>query len=95
MGAIALAVGIIGLGAVGAAVIVFTVIRRRRTSGTGSAGPHSGTYPQSLGYPPQQPFQLPTQQQYPATAPNQRHLTPPGQPLQHPNPYAQQPPHQG
>jgi hypothetical protein len=93
MGAIVLVVGIIGVGAVIAAVIVFAVTRSRRSSGNGS--PAGGTYPQNMGYPPQQPMYPPAQQPYPSTAPNQGYPTPPGQPPQHPNPYPQQPPYQG
>lgn len=92
MGAIVLVVGIIGVGAVIAAVIVFAATRSRRSSGNGS--PAGGTYSQNVGYPPQQPFSPPAQQPYSPT-PHQGYPNSPGQPPQQPNPYAQQPPHQG
>ena len=67
--------------------ILFVVIRSRRGGGNGGPGsgggaPHHPTYPAA-------------QQQYPNSAPNQGFPAPPGQSPQHPNPYAQQPPHQG
>lgn len=92
MGAIALVIGVIGFGAVIAAVVAFVVIRSRRTSSNG------GPYPQNVGYSPQQPTYAPAQQPYP-TSPNQGYgypaPAPAVQPPQHPNPYAQQPPSHG
>ncbi|MEY9994723.1 hypothetical protein ABIE67_006755 [Streptomyces sp. V4I8] len=85
MGAIVLILGVIGVGAVIAASVVFAVMRGRRNSGRGPAGP--GTYPQNMGYPPQQPFPQPAQRPYPPT-PYQGYPNPPGQP-------PQQPPYQG
>ncbi|MCT9079469.1 S8 family serine peptidase [Streptomyces fulvoviolaceus] len=74
--------------------ILFVVIRSRRNRGGG--GPRSGgggNPPYGTGYPPQPPTGY---QQYPNTAPpNHGYPTPPGQSPQQPNPYAQQPPHQG
>lgn len=93
MGLIALAVGVVGLGAVIAAVTVFAVIRSRRNSGNG--GPINGSYPQNMGYPPHQPMYPTAQQPYLTAAPNQGFPTPPGQPQQNPNPYTQQPPYPG
>lgn len=73
--------------------ILFVVIRSRRNGGSGSPSPGgSGNPPYGTGYPPQPPTGY---QPYPNTAPNQGYPTPPGQSPQHPNPYAQQPPHQG
>jgi hypothetical protein len=74
--------------------ILFAVIRSRRNRGGGGPGPGSGggTPPHGTGYPPQPPTGY---QSYPNAAPNQGYPTPPGQSPQHPNPYAQQPPHQG
>ncbi|MET9832331.1 type VII secretion-associated serine protease mycosin [Streptomyces sp. NPDC006385] len=75
--------------------IAIAVIRSRRNGGNGgNGGPGSGggTPPAGTGYPPQPPTGY---QQYPNTAPNQGYPMPPGQSPQHPNPYAQQPPHQG
>ncbi|OAH10726.1 hypothetical protein [Streptomyces jeddahensis] len=94
MGAIVLVVGIIGIGAVIAAVVVFAAMRGRRNSVTGPVNPGAGTYPQHMGYPPQQPIHPPAQQPYPPT-PYQGYPTPSGQPPQYPNPYAQQPPNPG
>ncbi|MCX4588824.1 hypothetical protein OG819_03410 [Streptomyces sp. NBC_01549] len=68
--------------------IVIVVIRNRRNGGNGGPGSGGGVSSQGLGYPP-------TQQPYPNSAPNQGYPAPPGQSPQHPNPYAQQPPHQG
>jgi len=88
MGAIVLLVGVIGLGAVIAAVT-----RSRRTSmNSGLAG---GAYSQHVGYPPQQPMPF-AQQSYPTSAPNQGYGYPgsSAQLPQHHNPYAQQPPYQ-
>ncbi|MFI7404705.1 type VII secretion-associated serine protease mycosin [Streptomyces sp. NPDC049541] len=95
MGAIVLLVGIIGFVVVIAAVTVVVVTRSRRNSMNG--GPPGGTYPQSLGYPPQQVIPPAGQHQYPAPPPNQGYgyPTPPAQPPQHANPYSQQPPYQG
>lgn len=91
MGLIVLVVGVIGLGAVFGAIVVFAVLRSRRNSTAGQVGP--STYPQNTGYSPQQPIYQSVRQTYP-TAPNQGHLAPPMEHLQHPNPYIQQPPHQ-
>ncbi|MFJ7078887.1 S8 family serine peptidase [Streptomyces sp. NPDC098781] len=69
--------------------ILFAVLRSRRNGGNGGPGSGGGTPPHGTGYPPQPPTgyqQYPNQGGYPA---------PPGQAPQHPNPYAQQPPHQG
>ena len=92
MGAIVLLIGVIGLAVVIAAV-VFAVTRSRRNSRM--RGPVGGTYPQNMGYPPQQGMS-PAQPPYSAPVPNQGYgyPTPPAQPPQHPNPYAQQPPYQ-
>ena len=79
MGAIALVVGLIGFGAVIAAIVVFAVPRSRRNSGNGAFV--NGTYPQNMGYPP-------AQQLYPSVL-NQGYPAPPGPPSQHPNPYNQ------
>jgi type VII secretion-associated serine protease mycosin len=73
-------------------VILFVVIRSRRNGGSGGPGSGGGIPPHGTGYPPQPPTGY---QSYPNTAPNQGYPTPPGQSPQHPNPYAQQPPHQG
>ncbi|MGN9761249.1 S8 family serine peptidase [Streptomyces sp. SD31] len=72
--------------------IAIAVIRSRRNGGNGGPGSGGGTPPAGTGYPPQPPTGY---QQYPNTAPNQGYPTSPGQSPQHPNPYAQQPPHQG
>ena len=72
--------------------IVFAVIRSRRNRGSGGPGNGGGMPPHGTGYPPQPPTSY---QQYPNTPPYQGYPTPPGQAPQHPNPYAQQPPHQG
>lgn len=72
--------------------IAIAVIRSRRNGGNGGPGSGGGTPPHGTGYPPQPPTGY---QQYPNTPPNQGYPTPPGQSPQHPNPYAQQPPHQG
>ncbi|MCI3277885.1 S8 family serine peptidase [Streptomyces cylindrosporus] len=68
--------------------IVFAVIRSRRNgSGNGGPGPGGGTPSHGAGYPPQPPTSY---QQYPNTPPNPGgYPTPPGQPPQHHNPYAQ------
>lgn len=95
MGAIVLVVGVIGLGAVVGAVVVFAVLRSRRNSGAGQLSPGAGTYPQNVGHPPQQAVYPTPQQAYPTAAPNQGYPTSPGQLPQHPNPYTQQPPYQG
>lgn len=89
--------GILLIAGIAAAVIVlgvvFAVIRSRRNRGSGGSGPGGGGMPpHGTGYPPQPPTGY---QQYPNTPPNQGYPTPPGQSPQHPNPYAQQPPHQG
>lgn len=96
MGAIVLIVGVVGIGAVIAVVVALIAMRRRRSSGSGPIGPGAGAPPQNMGYPPQQPYLATPNQGYPNTAPNQGYPTPPGQPPQQLNPYAQQPPpHQG
>ncbi|WP_328878858.1 S8 family serine peptidase [Streptomyces sp. NBC_00299] len=82
-----IAVAVVAIG------ILFAVLRNRRNGGNG--GPDSGgggTPPHGTGNPPQPPTGY---QQYPNTAPNQGYPAPPGQSPQNPNPYAQQPPHQG
>ncbi|MER5510334.1 S8 family serine peptidase [Streptomyces sp. NPDC002766] len=90
--------GILLIAGIAAAVIVlgvvFAVIRSRRNRGSGGpgSGPGGGMPPHGTGYPPQPPTGY---QQYPNTPPSQGYPTPPGQSPQHPNPYAQQPPHQG
>lgn len=89
-GSILLIAGIVG--AVVVIGILFAVLRSRRNGGSGGPGSGGGTPAQGTGYPPQPPTGY---QQYPNTAPNQGYPTPPGQSPQHPNPYAQQPPHQG
>ncbi|MCX4457229.1 S8 family serine peptidase [Streptomyces sp. NBC_01728] len=72
--------------------ILFAVIRSRRNRGGGGPGSGGGNPSYGTGYPSQPPTGY---QPYPNTAPNQAYPTPPGQSPQHPNPYAQQPPHQG
>ncbi|WP_328422746.1 S8 family serine peptidase [Streptomyces sp. NBC_00443] len=73
--------------------ILFVVLRNRRNGGSGRGpGSGGGSPPHGTGNPPQPPTGY---QQYPNTAPNQGYPTPPGQSPQQPNPYAQQPPHQG
>jgi type VII secretion-associated serine protease mycosin len=72
--------------------ILFAVIRSRRNRGSGGPGSGGGNPSYGTGYPPQPPT---GNQPYPNTAPNQGYPTPPGHSPQHPNPYAQQPPHQG
>lgn len=94
VGAIVLILGIIGIGAVIATIVVFTVMRGRRNSGTSPVNSGAGTYSPHVGYSPQQPVYPPAQQPYPST-PHQGYPTPPGLPPQYPNPYMQQPPHQG
>ncbi|WP_254389572.1 type VII secretion-associated serine protease mycosin [Streptomyces sp. AC550_RSS872] len=89
-GSILLIAGIAG--AVVVIGILFAVIRSRRNGGNGGPGSGGGTPPHGTGYPPQPPTGY---QQYPNTAPNQGYPMPPGQSPQHPNPYTQQPPHQG
>lgn len=83
MGAIVLAVGVIGLGAVIGAVVVFTVIRGRNSE---NKAPFGGSYSQNMGYPPQYPT---GRQPYPNADSSHGYATPPGQSPQHPNPYAQ------
>ncbi|MBT2421288.1 type VII secretion-associated serine protease mycosin [Streptomyces sp. ISL-22] len=80
-----LAGGIAAVVVIGA--IAFVVIRSRRNGGNGGSGAGGGDV--------QYPAYLPAQQPYPNSGPNQGYLTPPGQAPQHPNPYSQQPPHQG
>ncbi|WP_244187891.1 type VII secretion-associated serine protease mycosin [Streptomyces regalis] len=65
--------------------IVFVVIRSRRNGGNGGPGAGGGGS--------QYPGYTPAQQAYPNSAPSQGYPAPPGQ--QDPNPYTQQPPHQG
>ncbi|MCF1596630.1 type VII secretion-associated serine protease mycosin [Streptomyces muensis] len=89
-GSILLIAGIAG--AVVVLGILFAVIRSRRNGGSSGSGSGSGTPSHGTGYPPQPPTGY---QQYPNTAPNQGYPTPPGQSPQQPNPYTQQPPHQG
>ncbi|MGW2721541.1 type VII secretion-associated serine protease mycosin [Streptomyces sp. NPDC001492] len=76
--------GIAAIVVIGA--IIFAVARRR---GGGNGGSGSG------GGAPQQPTYPSGQQPYPNAAPNQGYPASPGQSPQHPNPYSQQPPHQG
>jgi type VII secretion-associated serine protease mycosin len=75
------------IGGIAAAVviggIIFAVLRSRGNRGNG--GPNGEFPPQGMGYPNQPPYPT-AQQPYPTAAP--------GQP-QNPNPYSQQPPHQG
>ncbi|MDO0937016.1 type VII secretion-associated serine protease mycosin [Streptomyces sp. DG2A-72] len=85
-----LAGGIAAVVVIGA--IVFAVIRSRRNGGNGGPGSGGGTPAYGSGYPTQPPM---GHQPYPNAAPNQGYPTAPGQSPQHPNPYAQQPPHQG
>lgn len=93
MGAIVLIVGVIGIGAVIAAVVVFAITRSRRNSGAGQLSPGAGNYRQNMGYPPLQPIHPPAQQPYPPTPLG--YSNPLGQTPQHPNSYPQQPPYQG
>ncbi|WP_322621238.1 S8 family serine peptidase [Streptomyces acidicola] len=73
--------------------VLFVVIRSRRNGRNGGGpGPGGGIPPQGTGYPPQPPT---GHQAYPNSAPNQGYPAAPGQSPQPPNPYAQQPPHQG
>ena len=67
-------------GAVVVIGILVVVLRSRRNGGSGGPGSGGGTSSQGTGYPPQPPAGY---QQYGA----------PGS--QQPNPYSQQPPHQG
>lgn len=88
MGALVLVVGVVGIGAVIGAAIVFAVLRSRRNSANGTYQQHEGVYsPQQTMYPT-------AQQSYPTAPPNQGYPVPPTQSPQHPNPYAQQPPYQ-
>ncbi|WP_234329876.1 type VII secretion-associated serine protease mycosin [Streptomyces viridochromogenes] len=68
--------------------IAFVVLRSRRNGGNGGPGAGAG------GGGSQYPAYPPAQQPYPNSGPNQGYPTP-GQAPQHPNPYSQQPPHQG
>ncbi|KUM67081.1 serine protease [Streptomyces curacoi] len=70
-------------------VIAWVVTRSRRSAGSGP-GSGAGTPPHSYGYPPHPSAGY---QYYPNTPPQQGYT--PGQAPQHPNPYAQRPPHQG
>lgn len=96
MGAIVLIVivGMIGIGALITAIIAFTVIRSRRNSRTGPVNSGVGTYVPHMGYAPPQPIYPPAQQSYPST-PYQGYPAPQGTPPPYPNPYLQQPPHEG
>ncbi|SEC17531.1 hypothetical protein SAMN05428938_1438 [Streptomyces sp. KS_5] len=94
MGAIVLVVGIIGVGAVIAAIVVFTAMRRRRNVANSPVNPGAGAYPPQASYPPQQPMYPPGQPPYPST-PQQGYATPSEQPPENTNPYTRQPPHQG
>lgn len=89
-GSVLLIAGIAG--AVVVIGILVAVLRSRRNGGSGGPGSGGGTPPHGAGYPSQPPA---GQQQHPNTASNQGYPTYPGQSPQHPNPYAQQPPHQG
>ncbi|WP_244181988.1 type VII secretion-associated serine protease mycosin [Streptomyces curacoi] len=82
-----LAGGIAAVVVIGA--IAFVVVRSRRNGGNGGNG--SGAGGGGLQY----PAYPPAQQSYPNSGSNQGYPTPPGQAPQHPNPYSQQPPHQG
>lgn len=80
--------GIVAVVVIGA--IAFVVLRSRRNGGRGgNGGPGVG------GGGSQYPAYPPAQQPYPNSDPNQGYPTSPGQAPQHPNPYSQQPPHQG
>nr|WP_256338214.1 type VII secretion-associated serine protease mycosin [Streptomyces sp. KS_5] len=74
-------------------VIAFVLIRSRRNGGNGGSG--SGDGASTGGYSAPQPTYPSGQQSYPNSAPNQGYPSAPGQAQQHPNPYSQQPPHQG
>ncbi|MGW2237053.1 type VII secretion-associated serine protease mycosin [Streptomyces sp. NPDC001759] len=93
MGAIVLLVGVIGLLAVIAIITSLVVARSRRATQNGAAT--NGTYP-NTAYPAQQLMPPPVQQPFPSQPHNQAYGYPaaPTQAPQHPNPYAQQPPHQ-
>ncbi|WP_251020050.1 type VII secretion-associated serine protease mycosin [Streptomyces sp. ISL-98] len=68
--------------------IIFAVLRSRGNRGNGGpgpGGPNGGSFPQGMGYPNQPPYPT-AQQPYPAAEPGQ---------VRNPNPYGQQPPHQG
>ncbi|MFE6625069.1 S8 family serine peptidase [Streptomyces sp. NPDC057740] len=89
--------GFLLIAGIAAAVVVigilFAVLRNRRNGGSGDGpGSGGGTPSHGTGYPPQPPAGY---QSYPNAAPNQGYPTPPGQSPQQPNPYTQQPPHQG
>ena len=82
------------IGGIAAVVVIcaiaFVVLRSRRNGGRGgNGGPGVG------GGGSQYPAYPPAQQPYPNSDPNQGYPTSPGQAPQHPNPYSQQPPHQG
>lgn len=94
MGLVVLAVGVVGLGAVMGAVVVFAVLRSRRNSSSGRIASDNGIHPQNMGYPPQQHMHSNAQQPYPSN-PHHGHPVSPSQFPQSANPYAQQPPHQG
>lgn len=83
------------IGGIGAVVVIgviaLVVILSRRNGGSGP-GPGGGMPAPGMGYPPQPPTGY---QPYPNTTPHQGYPTTPGQAPQHPNPYSQQPPHQG
>ncbi|MER8012119.1 S8 family serine peptidase [Streptomyces sp. NPDC094149] len=83
MGAIVLLVGVIGLVAMIGAVTAVVIARSRRNSRNGV--PTNPGYPH-MGYPTQQPM---------PPGPGYGYAAPLGQPPQQPNPYTQQPPHQG
>ncbi|MEV1085315.1 type VII secretion-associated serine protease mycosin [Streptomyces sp. NPDC050211] len=74
------------------AAIVLVVIRSRRNGGNGGPGSGGGTTAYGTSYPPQPPTGYGP---YPNASPNQGYPIAPGQTPQYPNPYAQQPPHQG
>ncbi|MEY9994722.1 type VII secretion-associated serine protease mycosin [Streptomyces sp. V4I8] len=80
------------IGGIAAVVVIgaiaFVVLRSRRNGGKGGNGGPGAGGSQYPAYPP-------AQQPYPNSGPNQGYPTPPGQAPQHPNPYSQQPPHQG
>ncbi|WP_344404736.1 type VII secretion-associated serine protease mycosin [Streptomyces longisporus] len=69
-------------------VIALVVVRSRRNGGSGGPGSRGGASSQYASYPP-------AQQPYPSSATNQGPPPSPGQYPHNPNPYSQQPPHQG
>lgn len=94
MGVIVLIVGIIGIGAVIGAVVVFTVIRSRRNSAISPVNPGVGPYSSHLGYPTQQANYPHIQQPQPHPSTSYPEYPTPEQPFQHPG-FHPQPPNQG